>query len=114
MIVDRLAQLTTNIGKVLDTLEESYPMETRSKALNDYIECCRQFCTEGSIPSYPDWLEQLRSLSSAITPAVQISRSRQAAQSTTSLIEDVSYGAAEEEHIEESERILRAIRQSRR
>jgi hypothetical protein len=112
MIVDRFAQLTTNVGEILDALEERYPIETRSKSLSDYIHSCRKFCTGSIIPHYPDWLEELRRLSSAVTPAAQVSPSRRLAQSLTSLIEDSSFGATEEEHIDQSECILTAVRQS--
>ena len=112
MTVDKFDQLTTSISQILDALEESYPVETRSSDLNAFLDSCRQFCSGRSIPDYPDWLEQLRHHSNALTPAVQHSRLRETARSTTALIEDVSFGASEDEHIAESERILQAFRDS--
>ena len=112
MTYDRYDQLTTIIGHILDGLEKNHPTESRSKALNDYIRCCRQFIQPGPIADYPDWLLLLRSHSNAIAPAAQFSRTRELAQAVAKLIEDTSYGEPEDKDVAEANRILNSLNQS--
>jgi hypothetical protein len=107
--VDRFAQLTSTLSRILDTLAESAPKEDMPKSLEDYIECCRQFCAGGAIRDYPDWLERLRKHSMDISSALNQKRPAKVAQAITTLIEEASYGATDESHTNESERILRMV-----
>jgi hypothetical protein len=107
--VDRIDELMMTISKILDTLEDRLPDERRSNALKGYIECCRRFCTGRVIPDYPYWYVRLRQQADGIPSTPDLKGSRDIAQAITTLIGDVSYGATEAEHIQQSERILQLL-----
>ena len=81
-----------------------------SSALGDFVAHCRKFQSGETIQDYPDWLEQLGSLARTASQAEGRSSFGDAAISLSELIENLSYGAIEQVHVDSALEVVAALR----
>ena len=79
-------------------------------ALGDFVVHCREFQSGETIQDYPDWLEQLGSLARTASQAEGRSSFGDAAISLSELIENLSYGAIEQVHVDSALEVVATLR----
>ena len=90
--------------------DEQITKDKNSFLLTKFLEEFKQFKPGEVIFDYPDWLERLRRQAKILSSRHEGKTLVKVADKVTSLIEEISYGAIEDENVKEAQQILSLIR----